>query len=382
MTSSPPCETTAAVVAAPVCLSCGTEVGVGLLSCPVCHRLVHAAELNRLAAAAEQAIQAADLPVALAHLHSMLDLLPEGSKQHQEVCARVDALSRDIDAREGGLAARAVRLARALGLVPGAAPRRAAGQPKAAGTRPGARRGPAAAALAAGALLLWKLKFVVALLITKGKLLILGLTKTSTLLSMVLSFGVYWTAWGWRFALGLVLSIYVHEMGHVAALRRFGIRASAPMFLPGIGAMIRMRQYPATPREEARVSLAGPIWGMVGAATTYVLHLATGWASLAAIARVAAWINLFNLLPVWQLDGGRAFRSLTRSHRWILACVMAVMWLLTREGLLILLLAATLLRALPRTAPSEPDRIALAEFALLIAGLALLTAVPVPVATP
>jgi len=67
----------------------------------------------------------------------------------------------------------------------------------------------------------------------KGKLLLLGLTKSTTLFTMLLSMGVYWTAWGWRFALGLVLSIYVHEMGHVAALQRYGIKATAPMFIPG-----------------------------------------------------------------------------------------------------------------------------------------------------
>jgi Zn-dependent protease len=309
----------------------------------------------------------------------MLELLPEGSRQHQEVLARVDTLSRDIDSREGGLAARVVRLARTVGLAPGSASRPRASSPAAPSSL---KHGSIAAALAGAALLLWKLKFVFALLLTKGKLLILGFTKMSTLFSMLLSFGVYWTAWGWRFALGLVLSIYVHEMGHVAALRRFGIRASAPMFIPGIGAMVRLKQYPATPREEARVSLAGPIWGMVGAAATYGLHLATGWASLAGIARVAAWINLFNLLPVWQLDGGRAFRALTRSHRWILAGVMAMMWLLTREGLLLLLLAVAVLRAIRREGPSEPDRTALAEFALLVVGLALLAAVPVVVAGP
>src|ERR1700689_2677115 len=72
------------------------------------------------------------------------------------------------------------------------------------------------------------------LLLSKGKLLLLGLTKLSTLLSMFAFFGVYWTLYGWAFALGLVLSIYVHEMGHVSALRRYGIPATAPMFIPGL----------------------------------------------------------------------------------------------------------------------------------------------------
>ena len=75
----------------------------------------------------------------------------------------------------------------------------------------------------------------VGLMFWKVKALFLGLTKGTTLLSMLLSLGVYWAMWGWKFALGLVLSIYVHEMGHVITLRRYGFKASAPMFIPGFG---------------------------------------------------------------------------------------------------------------------------------------------------
>jgi Zn-dependent protease len=86
-------------------------------------------------------------------------------------------------------------------------------------------------------LFIWKFKVVLSFILTKGKLLLLGLTKGPTFLSMLLSVGVYWTAWGWRFAVGVVESIYVHAMGHVAMLRRFGIPATAPMFIPGFGGM-------------------------------------------------------------------------------------------------------------------------------------------------
>ena len=74
-------------------------------------------------------------------------------------------------------------------------------------------------------------------LLTKGKLLLFGLSKGTTFLSMLAALGVYWTLWGWKFALGFVLSIYVHEMGHVAAMKRFGLAATAPMFIPGFGAL-------------------------------------------------------------------------------------------------------------------------------------------------
>ena len=78
---------------------------------------------------------------------------------------------------------------------------------------------------------------------------------------MLAAFGVYWTVFGGRFALGFVLSIYIHEMGHVAALMRYGVPATAPLFIPGLGAVIRLRQSFINPREDARVGLAGPIWG-------------------------------------------------------------------------------------------------------------------------
>src|SRR5262249_18996551 len=122
----------------------------------------------------------------------------------------------------------------------------------------------AATGLGALGLALWKLKT-----------LLLGLTKASTLLTMFMSLGVYWAAWGWKFALGIVLSIYVHEMGHVIALRRLGFKASAPMFIPGIGAVVRLQQQVVNPREDAEIGLAGPIYGLGAAVFSLVLWLVT-----------------------------------------------------------------------------------------------------------
>ena len=78
----------------------------------------------------------------------------------------------------------------------------------------------------------------------------------------MLSLGVYWTAWGWQFALGIILSIYVHEMGHVFALHRYGFKAAAPMFVPGVGALVRLQQPVTNTREDADIGLAGPIYGL------------------------------------------------------------------------------------------------------------------------
>ena len=114
---------------------------------------------------------------------------------------------------------------------------------------------------------LWKFKFLAVLLLTKAKFLLLGLTKASTFFSMMAAFGVYWTVFGGWFALGFVLSIYIHEMGHVAALMRYGVPATAPLFIPGVGAVIRLRQSFINPRRRcprrpgrADLGLRAPPW--------------------------------------------------------------------------------------------------------------------------
>ena len=172
----------------------------------------------------------------------------------------------------------------------------------------------------------------------------------------LLAMGVYWTIWGWPFAIGLVLMIYVHEMGHVAALSRLGIAASAPMFVPGFGALVRMNQYPVSPREDARVGLAGPIWGLLAAAVALAAGLALGLPLLTAVGRFAAWINLFNLLPVWQLDGARGFRALSAQQRWICIAAMGFMWFATEESLLLLLALGGLFHVFTQPSPREIGR--------------------------
>ena len=172
-----------------------------------------------------------------------------------------------------------------------------------------------AAGLGAIGLIAWKFKAIALLVLTKGKLLLVGLTKASTFTSMALSLGVYGAVFGWPLALGLVVSIYIHEMGHVAALLRYGVKATAPLFLPGLGAIIRLRQSLGDPRQDARVGLAGPVWGLSAAGASMLVWLAGGPPIWAAIAKLGAAINLFNLIPIGSLDGGRAFHSLDRHQR-------------------------------------------------------------------
>ena len=218
---------------------------------------------------------------------------------------------------------------------------------------------------------------VAILLLTKGKLLLFGLTKGSTLLSMFASFGLYWTLWGWKLAAGFIVSLWLHELGHVAALKRLGITPTAMMFIPGFGAMVTWKSVPLTPAEHARVSLGGPLWGLCAAGLAYAGYLATGWGALAATAQLGGWINLLNLLPVWQLDGAHAFPAFSRAHRWTIAAAMVAAALITWSPWPLALAIGAAIRAYGES-PAEGHRRSAITYAVLGLLLAVLAAVDVP----
>jgi Zn-dependent protease len=161
-------------------------------------------------------------------------------------------------------------------------------------------------------------------------------------------------------------------MGHVVALRRFGFKAAAPLFIPGIGAVIRLKQHPPDPHEDAAIGLAGPVYGLGAALTSAGLWAATRQPIFGAIATVGALINLFNLLPVWTLDGGRAFRALSRNQRWITAIAAGAAWYMVRDGIVPLLVIVIVGRTLVDKEPGPGDQRATIQFVLLILLLALL----------
>ncbi|HET7416358.1 MAG TPA: site-2 protease family protein [Solirubrobacterales bacterium] len=151
------------------------------------------------------------------------------------------------------------------------------------------------------------------LLAAKAKILFLALAKikaVTTLGTMLVSIAAYSLAFGWPFAVGFVLLLFVHEMGHVIQLRREGVEASAPIFIPFVGAVISAKSLGEDAVAEARVGLAGPILGSIGTLIPLAIWLATGSDLWRAIAYVGFFINLINLLPVLPLDGGRAMAVL------------------------------------------------------------------------
>jgi len=224
------------------------------------------------------------------------------------------------------------------------------------------------------------------LLFVLGKAKLLGLLagvfKFKTLATMLLSIGAYAIEWGWAFAAGFVLLIFVHEMGHAVALRREGIPAGAPVFIPFVGAFVAMQGQPRDAGVEARVAMAGPVTGSLAAWLVLAAGLAWPQPLLVALGHAAVLLNLFNLVPVPPLDGGRIAGAFTRTF-WVIGyAVGAVALLLTRSPLLLIVLIVglfTLVRrwrdpvpggdALP---PRQRATIALAYAALVVALLVTL----------
>jgi Zn-dependent protease len=314
------------------CASCGTPLPPLALNCPSCHQLVHAAALENLALRARERETTGDHTGAAALWRQALALLPPESSQAAAIRQRLGAPPPP---------------------PPGAAPQ-----------SPWIKRlGPAGA---------------IAVLLSKAKFLFLGLGQLKTMLSMLAFMGVYWSLYGWRFALGFVLGIYVHEMGHVWMLRHYGMRASAPMFIPGFGAFISLYESPANVGVDARIGLAGPLWGTGAALATLLVSIALGGGVWSAVAHATAYINLFNLTPVWTLDGGRAFRALDYTQRLLWLGLAAVLWYFTGSGLFLILLIGALYRIFwKKDHAPVPDQPAFLEFAgLMILLGALIALIP------
>jgi len=179
-----------------------------------------------------------------------------------------------------------------------------------------------------------------------GKLKFLGLLagvlKFKTIATMLVSIGFYATQWSLPFAIGFVLLIFVHEFGHVVVLRREGIPAGAPVFIPFVGALIAMRGMPRDAYVEAKVAIGGPITGSIAAWAVLGAGLLLGRPFLVALGHTGVLLNLFNLIPVSPLDGGRIAGAFSRAF-WIGGYAIGVAaLLLTQSPMLLLVLVVGL----------------------------------------
>ncbi len=171
---------------------------------------------------------------------------------------------------------------------------------------------------------------ILALIIKFGSSILAGLKfflaffKFGSAFSLVISLAVYAAAFGWPFAIGLIFLLFLHEMGHVIVLKAKGVPASAPIFIPLMGAFVAMKSMPRNAKDEAEIAIAGPILGTVAALLCLVPTILGSTSGLwPALAYFGFFINLFNLIPVSPLDGGRIVGAISR-WAWIAGLVLLV----------------------------------------------------------
>src|SRR4051812_12962 len=211
-------------------------------------------------------------------------------------------------------------------------------------------RGPWVTIAAVAMLALGKLKF---LLIGLKALPFAKILLTSG--SMLLSMAVYAIGMGLPFAVGFVVMILIHELGHAYAMRRHGLAAGAPVFIPFFGALISMKDQPRTPLVEAEVAIAGPVAGTLAALVACGLFFVTHSPLYLALAHTGFLLNLFNLTPFGFLDGGRVVKLFSRKMWIIGALVLTAMFAVTHSLQLLLIGMLSLPSLFGKSAPPLGD---------------------------
>ena len=315
------------------------------MACPQCHALVHGERLDQLAKDA----RALELRGLLAQARELweysLTLIPPDAKQAQWVHERIKALL----AAEAGPQV----------VDPNAAP---APKPKAPPPSWVKKLGPFGP---------------VALLLLKLKSALFFIFKLKFLFSFGIYIALYVGLFGWRYGLGISACILIHEMGHFIDIKRRGLPADMPVFLPGMGAYVRWSGMGVTLRTMAQISLAGPLAGWIASAVCFLIYTKTGDPLWAALARTGAFLNVLNLIPVWVLDGGKAADALNVVECASLLVLTGGLWFYCRDGLFLLVGAGFVWRLFRRGQPVQSDWSTMVYYgALLVALAVMLHAVP------
>jgi Zn-dependent protease len=288
------------------CASCGASLPGGARACPRCHALVFGQKLDDLSAQAQKREAAGDIAGARALWSEALHLLPSDATQAQWIRGHLAALPQP---------ATTPNWIKRLGPL-----------------------GP------------------IALVLLKGKGLLFAVFKLKFLFSLFSFVAVYWALYGWKFGIGFAASILIHEMGHYIDIKRRGLPAEMPVFLPGLGAYVKWQALGVTQAQRAQIALAGPLAGWLAAAICAGFYLQTHSLLWAALARAGAAINVLNLIPIWVLDGGQAANALGRTARLALLCAAVGLWWVSGEGLFLLVAAGVLWRLFTLARKSANDR--------------------------
>jgi Zn-dependent protease len=297
------------------------------LACNSCHALVHTAQLDELAASASLHEKGKEFIEARNDWSRALELLPPDSAQAvwvRDNTQRLDLLAKNAPAGGGRAWAR--------------------------------KFGPFAPLL---------------ILLTKGKFL-LGLFKFKFLLSLGPFVAFYWALYGAKFGVGFAILILVHEMGHFIDIKRRGLPADMPVFLPGLGAYVRWAALGVSTRTRSFVSLAGPFAGLIGAAVCALLWAETGEQFWVGLASLSALLNILNLIPVWVLDGGQAIAALDKTERIALSAMAVLFAALFAQPVFLLVAAGAAYRVFSKDIPTEPSLAVTIYYMGVLAGLGYL----------
>jgi Zn-dependent protease len=298
------------------CQRCGRELAPSALVCRYCHALVHSEQLERIATEAKSLEAAGNLQQGREHWLAALPLLPPESKQAQWILDH--------------------------------AGRPAAGAISAEPSLPTLNSYDRIASRS-------------------------GMIRLGTILSFLAFVALYSRGAGAKFGIGFAVLILIHEMGHYIDIRRRGLPADMPVFLPGIGAYVRWRAMGVSMETRAAISLAGPLAGLLAAVSCGAIWWQTHEQYWLVLARVGAALNLLNLTPVWSLDGGQAALALSKGERITLLIATLGLWIALRENVLLVVAAGAVYRGLfASDLPVQPSRPITAYFIGVVLGLSVI----------
>ena len=305
------------------CKRCSYELDPGALECASCYALVHADQLDRVAARSRALEANGDLQGAHEQWQMALQLLPPNSEQATWIQNHLRELEAAINAPGGPSTARKwVKRLAPLGPL--------------------------------------------AILLAKLKGFFLIILKLKFLLTFAASIFLYGKLWGWRFGVGFAVLILVHEMGHYIDIKRRGLPADWPVFLPGLGAFVRWQAMGVSLETRSAVSLAGPLAGWIGSAVCALVWWRTGNDVWAALARTGAWFNVVNLVPIFILDGGNAILAMRKVERVLLLVIAVALGWALGEGVFYIVAAGTTWRLFTKDDPDHASPVTTAYYLIVL----------------
>ena len=304
-----------------ICKRCSHELDPGALECEQCLTLVHGDILERLAGEANALEARGELLAARDLWLRAVPLLPQESAKGKWVRERIRTLEEAATALEGR--EKKKRWAGKLAPLGG-----------------------------------------IGLILAK-------LLKFKFLFSLVAFMGFYWSIWGAKFGIGFAVLILIHEMGHFIDIKRRGLPAEMPVFLPGLGAYVKWQALGVSQATRAAVSLAGPLAGWFAAAVCAMIFYQSGDRLWAALAFSGAWLNVINLTPVWMLDGGQAAFALSKLERLVVLAISVAIWFASKQNVFLLVALGATWRLFTKDAPPRSDPGITAYFIAVLLGLAV-----------